>query len=208
MVLRAVCTQQTHFAQLDLSRSGRKWSCMKRLLLAAALCLLTGCSANYRDQSVEVMTEPTLDLERYAGLWYEVARFPNFFERGCVAATAEYTPRPDGRITVLNSCRDGALDGELKQAEGVARIAGDNPARLEVSFTPYIPFAWADYWVLDIDPDYTVAVIGSPGGGLGWVLARDRALPPARVDAALQVLARNGYDISQVERFGPDGAPL
>jgi apolipoprotein D and lipocalin family protein len=161
-----------------------------RLLAAAALLSLAACGTVQRDTSAPITPVDRLEVDRYLGLWYEIARYPNWFEEGCVGVTAEYALRDDGQIRVTNTCRD-AGDGSVSVAEGVARIEG--PGRLSVTFTPWLPFARGDYWVLDLDEDYTVAVIGNPSGRTGWILARTPQISAdarARAEAAL---VANGY---------------
>jgi apolipoprotein D and lipocalin family protein len=111
-------------------------------LAATALCCLgLGCSA-FREPLPVV---EQVDLARYLGRWYEIARYPNFFETGCVGVTADYALRDDGRIDVVNTCREDTLDGEIETIEGVARVTDDpSGAKLRVSFFP--PFE-GDYWI-------------------------------------------------------------
>lgn len=160
------------------------------VILLAATALPS--AAQYRDRSVPMGVVANLDLERYAGRWFEIARFPNRFERDCVAVTAEYAPLPNGTISVVNTCRKFTFDGEVVVAEGTARIEG--PGRLSVNFVAWLPFARGDYWVLDITPDYSVAVVGEPSGNTGWILARTPRISPAALERALATLRRNGYD--------------
>lgn len=172
-------------------------------LLAAAAVLglvtLAGCTgAEYRDTSVEMTTEGPVDLERYMGLWYEIARFPNRFEEGCAGVTAEYSLNDDGSVKVVNTCRQGSPDGPVEAAEGRAVATTPDNDRLEVGFVSWLPFATGDYWILDVDDAYQVAVIGNPAGTTGWVLARTPALPAERLEAAYDVLRRNGYDTSRI----------
>lgn len=119
-----------------------------------------------------------VDLERYGGLWHEAARLPNQFERGCVAATATYTKREDGLIGVRNVCTKA--DGAQADANGRAKIvdAASN-AKLKVSF--FGPFFFGDYWVIDLAPDYSWAIVGEPRGRYLWVLTRAE-----RIDEALK----------------------
>lgn len=148
------------------------------------------------DRGTAVTPVPSLDLNRYAGHWYEIARIPNRFQRQCARRTvARYQLRSDGRLGVLNQCvkRNGNVD----QATGVARVIDPvSHSRLQVSLVSLLgwrPF-WGDYWVIGLDPDYRWAVVGSPDRRYGWVLARTRALAaPAMADVAA-VLVRNGYD--------------
>ena len=163
------------------------------LLLALAAC---GSSTVYRDQAAPMTTNGPVDLERYQGLWYEIARFPNSFEEGCVGVTAEYTLNADGTVKVLNTCRQGSLDGPVETAEGVATSVSPDNDRLEVTFVPWLPFARGDYWILQTD--YQVAVIGNPAGTTGWILARTPVLPDIDLKRGFAVLQKNGYDISQI----------
>ena len=135
-----------------------------------------------------------VDIQRYLGLWYEIARLPNRFERDCEGVTAEYSLRDDGRITVRNSCREGSLDGEVKVANGRARIVdSDTNAKLEVSF--FGPF-WGDYWIIGLADDYSLALVGEPSGRYLWILARTPTIDDSVRDAALSALTDAGYDVS------------
>jgi apolipoprotein D and lipocalin family protein len=153
----------------------------------------------YRDQSVAIEAIADLDLERYQGRWFEIARFPFYFERDCFAVTADYALRDDGTLSVLNQCAEGSVTGNMKSAEGVAwRIAG---GQLKVSFVP-IPFLnkWiaGDYWILSLDEDYKLAVIGSPKGKTGWILARQPRISDTERVQALATLRQFGYDTEQL----------
>ncbi len=153
-------------------------------------------AAPYRDRAVEMTTVQELDVQRYLGLWYEIARFPNRFERGCVGVTAEYGLLDNGKISVTNTCREETLDGPVRQAEGIARVEG--PGKLSVTFVPWLPFARGDYWVLGLRPDYSVAVIGAPRGTTGWILARRSQISGEDRDWAESVLQQNGYETDKL----------
>jgi apolipoprotein D and lipocalin family protein len=143
-------------------------------------------------------TVPHVDLQRYTGTWYEIARYPNRFEKGCVAATAEYTALPDGRIRVVNSCRQGALDGPARSVRGTARVVDrETNARLKVSF--FWPFE-GDYWIIDLDPGYGWAVIGEPRRRYLWILSRTPALEEPVLQSILDRLPRWGYAADRLER--------
>lgn len=168
-------------------------------LAVLGLSVLAGCGgAEYRDTSVEMTTEGQVDLHRYMGRWYEIARFPNSFEEGCVGVTADYSLNDDGSVKVVNTCRQGALDGPVEVAEGRGVPTRPEGDRLEVGFVSWLPFATGDYWILDVDDGYQVAVIGNPGGTTGWVLARTPKLSDARLEEAFEVLRRNGYDTGPI----------
>lgn len=165
----------------------RHYSLGAVLLLAAC-----GMNGNYRDTSITMESAERLEVERYLGLWYEIARFPNGFEEGCAGVTAAYARRDDGRISVTNSCRQGGLDGEVEVADGVARVVA--PGQLKVKFVEWLPFE-GDYWVIGLDEDYDWAVVGEPAGDFGWILARSPQPAAADVEAAREVLTRFGYDV-------------
>lgn len=164
------------------------------LLLLLPFMALAG---DYRDRSVPIGVVANLDLDRYLGKWYEIARYPNRFERNCQGVTAEYSRRPDGKIRVLNTCHKGSPTGPVEIAEGQASIAG--PGKLDVTFVPWLPFAKGDYWVLHVDPGYQMAVVGEPKGRFGWILSRAPEISDATYARALAVLERNGYDTSKLE---------
>jgi len=149
-------------------------------------------------QSARVRAVDAVDLDRYLGEWFEIARFPNRFQRACAGdVRATYTRRPDGRIEVVNRCR--ATDGHLIKAQGVARIVeARTSAKLKVRFAPavlsFLPFVWGDYWILGLADDYGWAVVGSPDRAYLWILARGPTIEPSGLDAARAVARANGFD--------------
>jgi len=175
---------------------------MKLTVLATLACLAlvaTPATAQlHGDQNAPISTVPDLDINRYTGLWYEIARYPNRFERNCYAVTAEYALNDNGTIAVLNTCREGAVDGPVDVAEGRARIEG--PGQLSVNFVRFLPFIRGDYYVLDITDDYSLAVVGEPGRNYGWILARAPQISDTEFARATATLERNGYDLSALER--------
>jgi len=155
---------------------------------------------------------PHLDLLRYGGLWHEIARLPNSFQRKCVDdVTAEYLPRPAGGLSVVNRCRQS--DGSLEEARGVGRRASpregdaDDAGRLEIRFAPawmaWLPAVWGDYSVLALDEDYSISLVGTADRNYLWLLARKPSLPENEVDAWLARAAALGFDTSRVIRSGP-----
>lgn len=138
-----------------------------------------------------------VDLGRYTGRWYEVARYPNSFERGCVGVTADYSLREDGRINVLNTCIEGDLDGNVRTIQGIARVVDEETsAKLAVSF--FGPFE-GDYWVLELGEDYEFAVVGEPSRRFLWILSRDPVLEDALLEGILSRLPEKGYDPESLE---------
>lgn len=168
----------------------------KQNLIIGALCIaLMGCGESYRDQSVPIASKALFDPSQYTGLWYEVARFPTSFERGCVGVTAEYQLIDADTVSVKNICRNP--DGSVKSMiNGSADVVG--PGRLKVSF-PSVPFVKGDYWVLWTDESYRTAVVGAPKGTTGWILNRDPQISADRLAAAKEILDFNGYDVSKLE---------
>jgi len=179
---------------------------MHRLILAAVFALgLAGCAGGpggYRDASVTVASAAAFDPARYAGQWYEIARFPVPFQTGCTDTVAVYAPRQDGGLDVTNTCR---VDGRIRRIEGGARVVG--PGRLEVRFDT-VPFLAAPYWVLWVSEDYRSAVVGVPSGRAGWILHRDPVMPADRLAAAREVLDFNGYDVDRLVMTPQAGARL
>jgi apolipoprotein D and lipocalin family protein len=178
-----------------------------RTLLASLLGFLLICvgasqaSAQQVDQSVKTIA--TLDVPRYLGTWYEIAKFPNWFQKKCAGNTkAVYTVKSDGNLRVLNSCKTAG--GETSEAEGAARQIGakDSP-KLEVRFAPewlsFLPLVWGDYWVIDLDPQYQVAAVSDPRREYLWVLSRTPQLDPKVYEELLQRLKQQQFDIRKLE---------
>jgi apolipoprotein D and lipocalin family protein len=150
-----------------------------------------------------------VDLQRYAGLWHEQARLPNRFQKQCAGpATAEYMLLGDGQMEVRNRCiRE---DGSFDEAVGVARVAPvagqPGAGRLEVRFAPewlgWLPLVWGDYWILKLDRDYQVALVGTPDRKYLWVLSRAPRLDDAELGAELDYARSLGFDVDKVELIG------
>ncbi|MEL6588012.1 MAG: lipocalin family protein [Pseudomonadota bacterium] len=171
------------------------------LLLAGCTALVAPVLPSYRDQSVTIASKADFDPTRYAGRWYEIARFPVPFQAGCDGAVADYAPPEGDTLRLRNICLDA--DGRpLRSISGAARVAG--PGRLSVTLTG-VPFT-APYWVLWTDSTYRTAVVGQPDGRAGWILNRTPTLPRDRLRAALEVLDFNGYDTKRL--VYSSGVPL
>jgi apolipoprotein D and lipocalin family protein len=138
-----------------------------------------------------------VDLTRYLGKWFEIARLPLRWENKCACCvTATYKPRPDGRLNVLNSCVRS--DGKLTQSKGTAKIASKKDhsnSKLKVTF--FWPFSGA-YWILDLDPDYRWALVGNPSRKNLWILSRTPSLDSETVDALLAKANALGFDTSKI----------
>ncbi len=172
-----------------------------RTLSILALSLLTaGCttSTTKRLHLPALRTVDRVDLDRYLGTWYEIASFPQSFQRGCTATTATYSLRQDGDIDVVNRCRKDSLDGPEKEARGRARVVDSNSnAKLEVSF--FRPF-WGDYWIIDLGVDYEYSVVGHPSRDYLWILSRSRTMAPEIYDSIVRRLEAQGYETGRLQR--------
>lgn len=170
---------------------------MKRLAALLSFGLLAACAGT--DGRPPPATVGQVDLTRYAGSWYEIARFPTSFQdspsRRCEDVTATYTPRPDGTVQVVNRCRNALEGGREIVAEATARPASPGNDRLRVTF--FWPFA-GDYWVIGLDPDYRWAVVGAPGRDYLWVLSRTPAMRAGDYMAARDVGRRQGFDVRRL----------
>lgn len=176
-----------------------------RLLLALAIPLLAIGAAHA--QTLPNQPVAQLNLNRYMGLWHEIAHLPLFFQRKCVDnVTATYTLSKDGQIQVLNACR--TADGKQETANGVARSSSTGlMGALQVRFAPewlaWLPWVWADYWVIEVDPDYRWAVVGSPGRKYLWILSRAPSMSGAQFDAIRTRAAQRGYAVDSLKVDAP-----
>ncbi len=172
-----------------------------RLAFFLCWCLLIA-SNTVRAQALKPIA--ALDVPRYMGMWYEVAKFPNWFQRKCASDTqAKYRLLDNGRIQVTNRCRKS--NAEWMQAEGEARqIGGTNSAQLQVRFAPSwlaaLPFVWGNYWVIDLDPGYELVAVSEPGKEYLWILARQPQVPAEAYNALLRRLTEQGLDVGRLER--------
>jgi apolipoprotein D and lipocalin family protein len=166
------------------------------LALAAAAFAADSASAAAEKKPLEVV--PYVDLQKYLGTWYEIATIPQSFQKGCVGSTAEYILRPDGDITVINTCRQGTLDGKVRKAKGKAWVVDKTTnAKLKVRF--FWPFT-GDYWVIGLDADYKWAIVGHPGRGYLWILSRAPQMDDALYNELLRLIADKGYDLAKIKK--------
>ncbi|WP_296943240.1 lipocalin family protein [uncultured Massilia sp.] len=177
-------------------------STMIRFLLPALFCCAATAAAA-AEPAPPVAAIPSLDVPRYMGTWYEIAKYPNRFQKQCASSTtATYTLEPDKTVRVVNRCL--RADGRPDTAVGSARQVGaPTSAVLQVRFAPawlsFLPMVWGDYWVVDLDPDYTLAAVSEPKREYLWILARTPAVPRAAYDALLARLRSRGFDLEKLE---------
>jgi apolipoprotein D and lipocalin family protein len=172
----------------------------------AAAAMLQPASA--RAQAPAVRTVPFVDLDRYAGDWFEIARVENRFQRQCVGdVRARYVRRADGRIDVVNRCR--TADGQT-EARGIARLVDEQThAKLKVRFAPgwlsWLPPVWGDYWIIGLAPDYSWAVVGDPRREYLWILARTPRLDAESMVAARTAPQDNGFEVRRLVQTPQEG---
>ncbi len=179
-----------------------------RFHLALAICCLLPLRALASGEQPRALLPPlvavpSLNVERYMGTWYEIAKYPNRFQKHCVGDTrAEYSLMPDSRVQVINRCR--LESGEFEVANGIARLVdGTNSPKLKVRFAPawlsFIPAVWGDYWVIDIDDAYRLVAVSEPKRDYLWVLSRTPTVDAASYAALLGRLGAQGFDLDRLE---------
>jgi apolipoprotein D and lipocalin family protein len=179
---------------------------IRRIVLLVSLFVLSATNVEAKEKSMQTLdVVPTVDLKQYAGTWYEIARLPNWFQKQCTGeVTATYTLVDDGTIKVVNRCRKE--NGETAEAEGRAKRASDTGpnTKLKVRFAPkvlsFLPFVWGDYWIINLAPDYSYAVIGEPSRKYLWVLSRTPAMDDTTLQSILGQAEQKGYDLTGLIR--------
>ena len=171
---------------------------MRISVTTLSLLFMSACLSSCREARSPLQVVPAVDLRRYVGEWYEIARFPNRFQEDCVGSRAAYTLRDDGKIAVLNQCYEGSFTGKLRTAKGTARVNDKNTnAKLRVSF--FWPFS-GDYWIIDLGKDYEYAVVGHPDRTYLWILSRTKKMDETLYHDILGRLTAQGYDTTKLIR--------
>lgn len=142
-------------------------------------------------------TVPYVDLNKYAGKWYEIASFPQRFQKGCNCTTAEYTLTDKGYVIVENRCNRGSINGKASYIKGKVFV-GENSgnAKLKVQF--FWPFK-SKYWIIDLADDYSYAVVGHPNRKYLWILSRTPKMNETIYQQILSRMKEKGFDISKIE---------
>jgi apolipoprotein D and lipocalin family protein len=170
---------------------------MKKTLFLLGLGLF---GTVYSQQKPVVVS--TVDLNRYTGTWFEIARLPNFFERKLKCITATYTLRDDGEITVLNKGHYITEPSKVNTATGVAWVPDKKiPAKLKVQF--FWPFS-GDYWIIDLEKDYKYVLVGDPSFKYLWILAREKKMDENTYQMLLKKAVENGFDIKPLIKTEQD----
>lgn len=163
-----------------------------KLMFAIVAGLLFGCKA----QDNTPTSVGSVDLNRYAGLWYDIASYPARFQRGCHCTTAEYTLTQDGYVRVENKCRKGGFNKSESGVKGKAFVVkGSNNTKLKVQF--FWPFK-GDYWIVRLDRDYQWAVVSSPGKDYLWILSRTPVMDSELFESIVQSLRQEGYNTERL----------
>ena len=161
------------------------------LFLIAAITLCFGCG---KKVTTGIPAVKEFDVNRYCGKWYEIARLPNWFEKGMEQVTAHYSLRKDGMVNVVNT---GIKNGKKRSISGVARLVGEpTEGELEVSFQ--WPF-WGSYRIIQLDRDYTIAVVCGNSWDYLWILARSPEISLADLNKILEFLRQRGFDTAKLE---------
>ena len=162
------------------------------------LPLLTFCSSNR--SALKVVDD--VDLNKYTGTWYEIARLPNRFEKGLKCITATYELREDGKITVINRGYQIEDPTEFEEAKGWAKVPNkEQPGKLKVTF--FWPF-FGKYWILDLDSDYQYALVGSPSRKYLWILSRKKKMDQEIYQNLIEKAKSMGFDTSKMIRPDQD----
>ena len=171
---------------------------MKRIF--ALFCIfLPACGGSY----APLETVASVDLQRYAGKWYEIARLPNSFQKDCWNSTAEYEIIDSETIRVVNRCEEDSAGGAMDDATGKAWVVeGSNNAKLKVSF--FWPFK-GNYWIIDLNPDYQWAVVGEPSRKYLWILSRTPTMYEAVYQGIIERLSQKGYDPARLHKTAQVG---
>lgn len=170
-----------------------------RILLIVAALILSACGGEPKPLPVVDQVE----LQRYTGTWYEIARLPHWFQRGCRDSSATYRLNDDGTLKVVNRCR---REDSTSQAEGVARVVDENSnAKLKVRFDNWFSnlfptIAEGNYWIIHLSEDYDVAMVGEPERKYFWILARQPSLPDERYQALVDKARRLGFPVEELKR--------
>ena len=171
------------------------------ILIILFLSVIVGNKVLGNDIEI-VKTVENVDINRYMGTWFEISKIPNRFQKNCAGnTTAKYTLLDNGDINITNSCLEN--DGKTNIATGIARLADpDTNAKLKVSFFSIfgIHFFWGNYWILYLNEDYTIALIGEPNRKYGWILSRKTILKPEELAPVFMKLKENGYNPKDFEQ--------
>ena len=171
---------------------------MKKLVTIFGLAIVVFSWAGAAKSDSPLTVVDAVNLNRYLGMWYEIASYPSWFQKGCTGSTAEYSLLSDDKIQVINRCHKESLEGPLKVSKGKAEVVDTTTnAKLKVWF--FWPFK-GDYWIIDLSPDYQWAVVGEPSRKYLWILSRTPTMDGAIYQEILERLPQKGYDPVKLRR--------
>jgi len=169
-----------------------------------AIFLIPFAAHAQKAEKAALTTVQSVDLGRYVGQWYEIGKYPNRFQKQCVAnTTATYSMKPNGKIEVRNECT--LKNGTTETAVGEAKIADKKTnAKLKVRFAPgalsFLPFVWGNYWIIDLDKEYGYVAIGEPKREYFWILSRKPVIDDASYQAIVRRAESMGFDPAKIEK--------
>ena len=167
------------------------------IFVMALFITISSCSTVPKSPFPELQTVAFVDMDRYLGKWYEIARYPHSFEEGCYGATAFYKKKKDGTIQVINQCRLGSMQGKLKEAIGEATVGDiETNSKLKVQF--FWPFK-GDYWIIHLDKDYQNAIVSEPNRQFLWILSRSPEMNSQTLETLKGVLLKKGFNLDYLQ---------
>lgn len=180
------------------SEPGMAYRTMKKLTLVFIVLLSIYLSSSMSQTSPDLQTVPFVDLKKYSGKWFEIASFPQRFQKGCNCTTAEYTMTDKNYVVVENRCNKDSVNGKLSSIKGKAFVVENSGnAKLNVQF--FWPFK-GKYWIIDLADDYSYAVVGHPNRKYLWILSRTSQMDDATYQQILLRLKSKGFDVTKLVR--------
>lgn len=173
---------------------------MKKTILVTLFAMISMSFAN-AGSNPTLQTVDYVDINKYMGTWYEIAKLPNKFQKKCISSRATYSLKKNGSVKVLNVCTT-AKNNKLKKAKGTAFVADtETNSKLKVGLAPLFRyFGWftGDYYIIDLADDYSYALVGEPSRKFLWILSRTKVLDESIYDELLDIAAQRGFNISKV----------
>lgn len=178
---------------------------MKKLLLTSVILVVTAC-ATEPEKQLPLETVESVNLDRYLGKWYEIARFEHSFQKDCIESEANYSKTAEGYIRVVNKCREDKPGGKIKEAKARAWVIDNQTnAKLKVQFFLSqfkIPLFAGSYWIIELDKSYQYAVIGEPSRNYLWILSRTKKMDEATYDMLVKKAQAKLFDTSKLIKAG------
>ena len=193
---KADCLRCKNMRSIQLKEQGSTF--MNKIAFAALFFIWLSAMASTKS---EVETFKYVELNKYYGKWYEVASIPQFFQKQCIGNTiAEYSPGEKDLVVVINSC--DTISGKRSVAEGRARVVDkETNSKLEVTFVNFITWIFSfggSYWILDVDPEYSYALVSDPSRNYAWILSRTPVLSKSLLMNAEKLYRMQGYDTCKI----------